>query len=140
MVKLSETETNLLEAALKGMQKAHVLWSFSVGAAVLGEDGKTYGGCNIESWISGLGICAERAAINHAVLHGNGKIREVALVINTKHNGEPRPCGACLQHISDFAENPQIKIIMAKAENKKVLLGTVQVKTLEELLPFPFRK
>jgi len=140
MAKLEEVETKLLEAALKGMQKARVLVSFSVGAAVLGEDGKTYGGCNIESWISGLGICAERAAINHAVLHGNGKIREVALVINTAHNGEPRPCGACLQHISDFAENPQTKIIMAKADNKKVLFGTVQVKTLEELLPFPFRK
>jgi len=140
MVKLGETETNLLEAALKGMQKAHVLWSFSVGAAVQGEDGKTYEGCNIESWISGLGICAERAAINHALLHGNRKICEVAVVISAEHKDEPRPCGACLQHISDFAENPQIKIIMAKADNGKVIFGTVQVKTLEELLPFPFRK
>jgi len=140
MVKLGETEMELLEAALKGMQKAHVLWSFSVGAAVQGEDGQTYEGCNIESWISGLGICAERAAINHAVLHGNCKICEVALVISAVHEGEPVPCGACLQHISDFAKSPQIKIIMAKADNGKVIFRSVQVKTLEELLPLPFRK
>jgi cytidine deaminase len=46
----------------------------------------------------------------------------------------------CLQHISDFAQNPQIKVIMAKAEGGKVLFNTVQVKTLGELLPFPYQK
>ena len=140
MVKLGDSETKLLEAALKGLRKAYVLWSFPVGAAVLGEDGQTYEGGNIESWISGLGICAERAAINHAVLHGNRKIRAVAVVISSEHKNEPRPCGVCLQHICDFAEKPRIKIIMAKSDESKVLFGTVQVKTLEELLPFPFQK
>jgi cytidine deaminase len=140
MVRLGETETKLLETALKGLEKAYVLWSFPVGAAVLAEDGQTYEGGNIESWISGLGICAERAAINHAVLHGNRKIREVAVIISSEHKGESRPCGSCLQHISDFAEKPQIKIVTAKAENGKILFETVQVKTLAELLPFPYRK
>jgi cytidine deaminase len=140
MVKLGETETKLLDAALKGMQNAYVLWSFPVGAAVLAEDGEIYFGCNIESWVSGLGICAERAAIDHAVMHGCRKIREVAVIISAQHKGAPRPCGVCLQHISDFAEKPQIKLIMAKAEQGKVLFETVQVKTLEELLPFPYKK
>jgi cytidine deaminase len=140
MVRLGETEKKLLESALVGMENAYVLYGFAVGAAVLGEDGQTYMGCNVESWISGIGICAERAAINHAVLHGNRKIREVAVIISGDHKGETRPCGACLQHISDFAEKPQIKIIMAKADGGKVIFRTVQVKTLAELLPFPFRK
>jgi cytidine deaminase len=140
VVKRGETEAKLLDAALKGFQNAHVLCSFSVGAAVLAEDGEIYWGCNIESWISGLGICAERCAIDHAVLHGNRKIREVAVVISAQHKGEPRPCGMCLQHISDFAEKPQIKIIMAKAEQGRVLFETVQVHTLQELLPFPYKK
>jgi hypothetical protein len=29
---------------------------------------------------------------------------------------------------------------MAKAEGNKILFGTVQVKTLEKLLPFPYKK
>ena len=107
-----------------------MLWGFKVGSAVVAEDGQTYEGCNIESWISGLGICAERAAINHALLHGNRKIREVAVVISAECTGAPRPCGVCLQHIYDFAQNPQIKVIMAKADGGKVLFNTVQVKTL----------
>ncbi len=140
MVKLGGTETKLLDAAVKGMQNAYVLCSFPVGAAVLAEDGKIYCGCNIESWVSGLGICAERAAIDHAVMHGCRKICEVAVVISAQHKGAATPCGMCLQHISDFAENPQIKIIMAKAERGAVIFETVQVKTLEDLLPFPYKK
>lgn len=138
MVKLNKIENELLNTALKAMNNAYVLWGIKVGAAVLAEDGKIYGGCNVESWISGLGICAERCAINHAISHGNCKIKTVALVMNA--NKEPRPCGACLQYIYDFAENPKIKILMAKAKNGKILFETVEVKSIKELLPFPFRK
>jgi len=140
MIKLRKSEKKLLEAALEGIGNAYVLWGFKVGAAVLGQDGQIYEGCNIESWISGLGICAERCAINHAVLHGNHKIKEIAIIINANNRNEPRPCGACLQYIYDFAENPKIEIVMAKAEKDIILFETVQIKTLEEMLPFPFRK
>lgn len=140
MDKIEEHEKKLLQAALKAMDNAYVLWGFRVGAAVLAEDGKIYAGCNVESWASGLGICAERCAINHAVLHGNRKIEEVAVVMDASSQGEPRPCGACLQYIYDFAENPKIKIVMAKAENGKILFETVKVKNIGELLPYPFKK
>ncbi len=140
MAKLTETQKNLLDAALQAMNRAYVLYSFPVGAAVMAEDGEIYEGCNIESWVSSLGTCAERAAINHAVLHGNLRIREVAVLLSDKHVGDALPCGACLQHISDFAENPQIKIVMAKADGSRVLFETVQVKTLAELLPFAYKK
>jgi cytidine deaminase len=140
MVKFGENKKRLLEAALKAMNSAYVLWGFRVGAAVLAEDGKIYGGCNIESWVSGIGICAERCAINHAVLHGNRKIEEIAIIMDADNQSEPRPCGACLQYIYDFAENSKIKIVMAKAEEDRILFETVKVKTVEELLPFPFRK
>lgn len=140
MVKLGKEEKTLLEAAAKALYKAYVLWGFKVGAAVLGEDGKIYEGCNVESWISGLGICAERCAVNHAVLHGNRKIKAVALVMEKEKSEDPKPCGACLQYISDFAENSKIKIVMAKVEDGEALFETVKVKALEELLPLPFRK
>ncbi|MEM3553654.1 MAG: cytidine deaminase [Candidatus Bathyarchaeia archaeon] len=140
MVKIGEMEQALLKEASKDLANAYVLWGFGVGAAVLAEDGKIYGGCNVESWISGLGICAERNAINHAILHGNKRIREIAVVAEAKNADEIKPCGACLQYISDFAESPEIKIVMAKVENARVLFETVKVKPLRELLPEPFEK
>ncbi|MEM3699305.1 MAG: cytidine deaminase [Candidatus Bathyarchaeia archaeon] len=140
MKKIRENEKELLEAASKAMDRAYVLWGFKVGAAVLVEDGKIYEGCNVESWISGLGTCAERCAIDHAILHGNRKIEEIAIVMDKENKNEPISCGACLQYISDFAKNPKIKIVTAKTERGKILFETVKVKSLEALLPNPFRK
>jgi len=140
MVKIGEAEQSLLKEASKALANAYVLWGFGVGAAVLAEDGKIYGGCNVESWVSGLGICAERNAINHAILHGNKRIKAIAVVIDAKNEGEIKPCGACLQYISAFAESSEIKIVMAKVENTQVLFETVKIKRLKELLPEPFEK
>jgi cytidine deaminase len=137
--KIGEAERRLLDASLKTLKNAYTLWGFKVGAAVLAEDCQIYGGCNVESWVSGLGTCAERCAINHAVLHGNLEIKEIALVMADSES-EPVPCGACLQYISDFAANSRIKIIMAKAVSGRVLPRTINVKTLEELLPFAYKK
>lgn len=106
----------------------------------MAEDDKIYEGCNVESWISGLGICAERCAIDHAVLHGNNKIKKVAVAIDDNCTNEPRPCGMCLQYISHFSDTPELKILMARTKNDKVLLETVKSKTIRELLPFPYRK
>jgi len=140
MVEAEKTDKKLLKNALTAMDNAYVLWGFRVGAAVLAEDGEIYGGCNVESWVSGLGICAERCAINHAVLHGNRKIKKIAVLVDADSQREPRPCGACLQYIYDFAKNPKIKIVTAKAEKGRILFETVKVKTLGELLPYPFGK
>jgi cytidine deaminase len=139
MVKIDESEKKLLDAALKAMDNAHLLWGLRVGSAVLANDGQIYEGCNIESWISGLGTCAERCAIDHAALHGNLKIEGIAIVMEAEGHNEPRPCGACLQYIYDFADDSKIKIVMAKADSR-ILFETVKIKTLEEMLPFPFRK
>jgi len=140
MDKIGEDEKRLLEAALKAMDNAFVLWGFKVGAAVLAVNGQIYEGCNVESWVSGLGTCAERCAVNHAVLHGNREIEEIAIVMDAKSQDEPRPCGACLQYIYDFAKSPKIKIVMAKVKDGRILFETVKVKTLGELLPSPFRR
>jgi cytidine deaminase len=122
------------------MKNAYVLWGFPLGAAVLTENGEIYGGCNVESWVSGLGVCAERCAIHHAVLHGKRRVKAVAAVAEAQNKSGIRPCGACLQYISDFAEDPEIKIVTAKVEGGKVLFETAEVNMLKELLPNPFKK
>jgi len=135
LIELGGDEKKLLEAALKALENAYVLWGCRVGAAVQAEDGEIYAGCNVESWISGLGICAERCAIHHAVIHGNRKIRKIAVVIEGNRMDKAAPCGACLQYIKDFGEK-RTQIIMAKAENGKIKPETVQAKTIEEMLPY----
>ncbi len=137
--KIGKDERRLLEAAAGVMSKAYVLWGVGVGAAVLAEDGNIYEGCNVESWISGLGICAERCAINHAVLHGNRKVSAVAVVMGANNHNEPRPCGSCLQYIHDFAKNAKVRVLMARAKNGKILMDSVGVKTVGELLPLAYR-
>lgn len=87
---MGESEKTLLKEALKAMDNAYVLWGFRVGADVLAENEEIYSGCNVESWVFGLGICAERCAINHAVLHGNRKIKEMALVVDASYRSESR--------------------------------------------------
>jgi len=136
MVKLKKDEEKLLKAALKALENAYVLWGCRVGAAVQTENGEIYAGCNVESWISSLGICAERCAIHHAITHGNHKIKKIAVVIEGKHIKEARPCGACLQYIKDFGER-DTKIVMAKTENGEIDTETIQIKTIKEMLPHP---
>jgi cytidine deaminase len=133
----SDQERELLQAALEVMDNAYVLWGFKVGAAVLAKDGKIYEGCNVETWISGLGTCAERCAIDHAVLHGNKKIKMIAIVIEDKNVEQTRPCGVCLQYIKDFSED-NTKVIMAKAKAGRILSESIDVKSVEELLPYSY--
>jgi len=135
--KIGGRERRLLAVAVKARENAHVLWGFAVGAAVLAEDNQTYPGCNIQTSISGLGVCAERCAIDHAVLHGNKKIKAIAVVVDEKDAEKPRPCGACLQYILEFSEG-NVKIITAKVRQSKILPETIEVKTIEEMLPYQF--
>lgn len=93
----------LLEAARQAMSRAHTpVSSFPVGAAVLTRAGNIYAGCNTESIIAGLGVCAERSAVDHAVVHGEKDFTAVAVV---SRKSEPLfPCGVCRQYLYEFAQ------------------------------------
>ncbi|MCK4424454.1 hypothetical protein KAU93_02120 [Candidatus Bathyarchaeota archaeon] len=86
------------------------------------------------------GVCAERCAIDHAVLHGNRKILEIAVVTEAETLSNSKPCGACLQYIYDFSKDSETEIIMAQARNGKIMFETVEVRSIRELLPYPYRK
>ncbi len=92
----------LLQSALKAKENASVpLSRFRVGAAVLTAGGKIYEGCNTESLIPVLGVCAERNAINHAIIHGERSFLAVAVASDL--HSPLLPCGTCLQYIQEFA-------------------------------------
>ncbi|MEE9126246.1 MAG: cytidine deaminase [Planctomycetota bacterium] len=102
---------------------------FHVGAAVLGDDGEVYSGCNVENSSFGLTVCAERNAVAHAVARGARKITAVA--VWTPLQEPAAPCGACRQVLSEFG--PEMTVVLAGK-------GGVRSQTkLSKLLPTPFR-
>ena len=99
-----------------------------IGASVLTRDGKIFGGCNIESNISGLGICAERTAIMNAILTGRYEF-EALLVYDIDYI---IPCGACLQFLTEFKAISQKEIVITSYSERD---EDFVVYTITELLP-----
>ena len=124
----------LLERALVARKKAYAPYSgFSVGAALLCDDGKIFEGCNIESASFTPTCCAERVAIFKAIseLGSDVAIKAIAVVGGKDAATEPcLPCGVCRQVMSEFMP-PDAEVILANGEN------TVTYK-LKELLPYAF--
>ena len=79
---------------------------FSVGAAVLLENGKILCGSNQENASYPSGLCAERTALFYAnSTYPDIKIKAIAIVAGSidKINENPvAPCGSCRQVISEF--------------------------------------
>ena len=125
----------LCREAIEQRKKAYVPYShFTVGAALLTEEGTVYRGCNIENASFPAGNCAERTAIFKAVSEGERKFAALA-VSGGLQDEEPSdyclPCGICLQVMSEFFA-PETKIFVAKTEDD------YQTYTLRDLLPHMF--
>lgn len=101
----------LIEAALAVMPNASVpLSRFRVGSAVLTVGGRIFEGCNTESLIPILGCCAERNAMNHALIHGEKSFVAVSVVSDL--HAPLLPCGACLQYLQEFAKQDDRDILI----------------------------
>ena len=114
----------LIVAAREARNHAYAPYSrFSVGSALLCENGKIFTGANVENISFGLTICAERVALGCAVAHGERSFRMLAVVADSV---EPvSPCGACRQVLAEFA--PDLQIISATLTGKRFdsVLGTL---------------
>ena len=123
------TQSRMLRAARAAAKNAYAPFSkFKVGAAVLTTDGRIFSGCNIENSSYGLTMCAERMAIFKAVSAGEREISAVLVYADTAKLTPP--CGACLQVISEFSENPEIVLANGRATKTYHLL---------HLLPHAFK-
>lgn len=123
------TQARLLRAARAAAAKACAPFSnLKFGAAVLTANGRVFSGCNIENSSYGLTICAERVAIFKAVSAGQRRIRALLVYADTAELTPP--CGACLQVINEFSENPEI--VLSNGRSAKTC-------RLKELLPLGFR-
>ena len=88
------SDADLIELARDYRRHSYSPYSrFPVGAAVLMESGRVFGGCNIENASYPLSNCAERTAIFKALSEGERAFKALAVVADT--DGPCAPCGAC---------------------------------------------
>lgn len=98
-----------------------------IGACVLTFDEQYFFGCTIDGIISGIGVCAERAAVDHAIVHGKYQIKALS-VIDEKLT---YPCGVCLQYLYPLYQVTGVDIDIIVAD----LHGNLERSTLTQLLP-----
>lgn len=122
------TEQELILSSQAALAHSYSPYSrFKVGAA-LETTRFIYVGTNIENRSYGLTICAERVAVFSAVANRDRNFRRLALSSNT--GDFITPCGACLQVLSEFAEDLSILLVNCEGKVKKT--------TLKKLYPSPF--
>uniref|UniRef100_A0A1B0CYS1 Cytidine deaminase n=1 Tax=Phlebotomus papatasi TaxID=29031 RepID=A0A1B0CYS1_PHLPP len=130
---LGKDVQELIDAAIEARKKSYCPYSnFAVGAAIRTPCGRIFTGCNIESSTHTPSICAERTAAAKAISEGFRKFSAVA-VIGQQEKTFTTPCGVCRQFLSEFSDNEDIPIFVAKPARI-----TVMVTSLFELLPHRF--
>jgi len=126
---LSSEYSRVIEAAVRARDHALATYSnFQVGAAVEADDGRVFGGGNVESAVYSATMCAERVAVWKALSEGARAFRRVAVVADTERLTPP--CGACRQILWEFCGD--VEIVLAN------LRGDAETLRMSELLPRPF--
>jgi cytidine deaminase len=123
-----ELADRLVAGARLAAARAYAPYSgYSVGAAVLAEDGREFVGGNVENAAYGATVCAERVATWTAVAAGVRRLLAVAVVTPTGGT----PCGCCRQVLAEFG-GPDLVVLVAGPA------GSWRATTLGALLPEAF--
>ncbi|MDR1414757.1 MAG: cytidine deaminase [Odoribacteraceae bacterium] len=127
----------LLKIARMAVEGAYSVYSrFSVGAAVLLENGEVVRGANQENMAYPSGLCAERVALFYACSTYPGvAVTGVAVAARDASGAwaSITPCGACRQVMAEVIRRygRDFDVILADGEGYKVVRAS-------DLLPFPF--
>ena len=111
----------LIEAAEAARRRAYAPHSnFHVGAALLFDDGRErlVGGCNVESDVYGLTLCAERNALFAAIAQGRGEPLALAVVADT--DAPVAPCGACRQVLHECDPHRRLRVFLVAGSGELV--------------------
>ncbi len=109
--------------------------NFTVGAALLCQNGTIYTGFNVEN--HGIeSICAERSAFIKALTDGQKEFKAIAVVakkLDAPSFSKTLPCGYCRQFLSEYT-NPEFMIYTYDDEEDKIYSYSIA-----ELLPESFK-
>lgn len=131
----------LVEKALEALTGSYSKYSeFSVGAALILEDGTIIKGSNQENAAYTCGICAERVALYYAqASYPTSIVKAIAIVARKNDSDEIEPsispCGLCRQALLEVETKQQvpIKVLMVGKDD------IVVVNSIKDLLPFSFQ-
>lgn len=137
------TDADLIEAARAAALKAYAPYSgFSVGCAILSEEGELVTGANMENACYRLGICAEQSALTTAQHRfGLHRIARIAVAGGDGSGGALKggksctPCGGCRQALLEASHlaGRDFEILCASGDGSKV-----ERLTLSALIPHGF--
>ncbi|MFZ6014933.1 MAG: cytidine deaminase [Patescibacteria group bacterium] len=137
--RLSILQQKLLRGAESALEKAYCPYShFAVGAAIATPEEKIFYGANVENASFGLTICAERVAICNAVVAGETRFSDLAIIAKSNGFGTKdvtAPCGMCRQVLYEFASlhDQELTILLATLHLRKIVMVR-----LSDLLPQAF--
>ncbi len=122
---------DLLALAREASERAYAPYSeFPVGAALVAADGRVFQGANIENASYGLGCCAERTAVFHAVMAGAEEV--VAIAVWAPRASPCPPCGACRQVLVEWRPREGDMTVILEGPDGPM------IRTLESLIPLSF--
>lgn len=127
------TDKELFDLAITARKNSYAPYSsFYVGAALLGESGNVYLGCNIENAAFTPSNCAERTAFFKAVSEGEKTFSKIAIAAGKDTLAVTSPCGVCRQVMMEFCDPETFVIIMGSNVNN------MERMLLKDLLPKGF--
>ena len=137
---LTETERKVMDEAKAATQRSYSPYShFSVGAAVLLNNGEIVSGCNQENCAFPSGLCAERTTLFYANANYPDQPVTMLCIAARGSDGEftpmpIAPCGACRQVMLETENRygTPIRILLFGTE------GIYAVRSAQDLLPVSF--
>ncbi len=138
---LSKEDLRLIENAESACDTAYAPYShFTVGAALLLENGEVVIGSNQENAAYPSGLCAERVALfNAAANHPKVKIKKIAITARKENSDQyidVSPCGSCRQVMLEYEELQNQNIEVLFSANKR----WTKLPKSALMLPFCFDK
>lgn len=135
--KIPTTWKKLYQTALKVRKNAYAPYSnYFVGAALeVRHKGKlhVFQGCNMENASYGASVCAERGALQRAIIDfGGDHLTIVRLAVVTSSAPPALPCGLCRQVLAEFGMD--FPVLAANTD------GDFEEFSFEYLLPTRFSK
>jgi cytidine deaminase len=139
---LSASEKEMMLLAIAARKKAYAPYSkFTVGCAIVLDNGEVIEGSNQENAAYPSGLCAERVAIFYAgAKYPNAKVLQLFITASPENIDLEQPippCGACRQSIAEYEskQDAPIEIYFMGGKGK-----IYKSDSLNNILPFMFDK
>lgn len=138
MMKLTNKDRELIEAATQAIKARYRNDWQEVGAAMLTRDGRIIIGVNLDAYVGRGAVCAEAIAIGTALTAKGDQGIDTIVAVRHPKPGEKgdvavvSPCGACRELIHDYDSKARVIVPNGKVGPTVLTIG--------ELLPNKYRR